>query len=59
MLRRGRFETVLGPIAFDGKGDLEGASWQWQRWSDGSYRPLSEAAPTRAAADPAAMPTLR
>lgn len=59
MLRRGRFETVLGPIAFDGKGDLEGASWQWQRWSDGSYRPLSESAPTRAAADPAAMPTIR
>jgi branched-chain amino acid transport system substrate-binding protein len=40
MLRRGRFETVLGRVAFDNKGDLEGASWQWQQWDNGGYRPL-------------------
>ncbi len=40
MLHRGRFDTVLGRVAFDPKGDLEGATWQWQVWADGSYRPL-------------------
>jgi branched-chain amino acid transport system substrate-binding protein len=40
-LRRGRFETVLGRVAFDGKGDLEGAAWQWQVWRDGDYGPLN------------------
>jgi branched-chain amino acid transport system substrate-binding protein len=41
MLHRGRFETVLGRVAFDWKGDLEGASWQWQKWQDGTYEPLA------------------
>jgi branched-chain amino acid transport system substrate-binding protein len=40
MLRRGRFDTVLGPVAFDSKGDLEDGAWQWQVWTDGSYRPM-------------------
>jgi branched-chain amino acid transport system substrate-binding protein len=40
MLRRGRFETVLGRVSFDRNGDLEGASWQWQQWTDGTYVPL-------------------
>jgi branched-chain amino acid transport system substrate-binding protein len=44
MLRRGRFDTVLGRVAFDSKGDLKGASWQWQLWDDGSYRPLRKLA---------------
>lgn len=39
-LRRGRFDTVLGWIAFDDKGDLEGADWQWQMWMDGRYELL-------------------
>jgi branched-chain amino acid transport system substrate-binding protein len=39
-LRRGRFDTVLGRVAFDDKGDLRGAGWQMQIWSDGDYRPL-------------------
>ena len=39
-LRRGRFYTVLGPVAFDAKGDLRGAGWEMQIWSDGDYRPL-------------------
>jgi branched-chain amino acid transport system substrate-binding protein len=42
MLRRGRFETALGRVSFDPKGDLEGASWQWQQWNDGTYAPLVE-----------------
>src|SRR5918994_6549861 len=40
MLRRGRFDTVLGPVAFDFKGDLQESVWQWQMWTDGSYRPM-------------------
>jgi branched-chain amino acid transport system substrate-binding protein len=40
MLRRGRFETVLGPIAFNDKGDLRDAPWQWQVWTNGAYVPL-------------------
>ena len=39
MLHRGRFDTVLGRVAFDQKGDLEGATWQWQLWIEGSYAP--------------------
>lgn len=39
-LRRGRFHTVLGIVAFDDKGDLRGAGWQMQIWSDGDYEPL-------------------
>ena len=40
VLRRGWFDTVLGPIAFDDQGDLEGAGWQWQVWANGDHRPL-------------------
>lgn len=39
-LRRGRFHTVLGRVAFDEKGDLRGAGWEMQIWSDGDYGPL-------------------
>jgi branched-chain amino acid transport system substrate-binding protein len=39
-LRRGRFDTVLGRVAFDRKGDLLGAAWQWKAWTDGDYVPL-------------------
>ena len=42
-LHRGRFETVLGRVAFDGKGDLEGAAWRWQVWRNGDYEPLTSA----------------
>ena len=40
MLRRGRFETVVGRVTFDHKGDLEGAVWQWKLWTGGDYVPL-------------------
>jgi branched-chain amino acid transport system substrate-binding protein len=39
-LRRGRFLTVLGRVAFDAKGDLRGAGWEMQVWHDGDYAPL-------------------
>jgi branched-chain amino acid transport system substrate-binding protein len=56
MLRRGRFDTVLGKLTFDRKGDLEGASWQWQRWQDGGYAPLAGLPSDARASGPAAEP---
>ena len=41
-LRRSRFRTVLGQVAFDQKGDLEDAAWQWKLWTDGDYVPLEK-----------------
>ena len=32
-----KYETVLGPIAFDGKGDVTEASYVWYIWKDGKY----------------------
>ncbi|MGH6900780.1 MAG: ABC transporter substrate-binding protein, partial [Geminicoccaceae bacterium] len=43
-LRRGRFDTVLGRVAFDHKGDLEDAAWQWKVWTHGEYLPLEQVA---------------
>lgn len=42
-IHRGRFDTVLGRVAFDARGDLEGAAWQWQVWRDGTFLPLTDA----------------
>ena len=42
-IHRGRFATVIGRVAFDAKGDLGDATWQWQVWHDGSYAPLQAA----------------
>jgi hypothetical protein len=46
-LRRGRFDTVLGRVAFDYKGDLEHAAWQWKVWTDGDYVPLQHLSATQ------------
>jgi branched-chain amino acid transport system substrate-binding protein len=39
-----QFETVLGRIGFDGKGDVTGFEpWQWYVWrADGTYVPLEQ-----------------
>jgi len=47
MLRRGRFGSILGPVAFDGKGDLEGAVWQWQIWTNGDHHTFVPQLPTQ------------
>jgi branched-chain amino acid transport system substrate-binding protein len=39
-IHRGRFPTVLGAVAFDAKGDLVGAGWQWYQWRDANVWPL-------------------
>jgi hypothetical protein len=43
-LRRGRFDTVLEQVAFDDKGDLEAAAWQWKVWTNADYVPLEHPA---------------
>jgi branched-chain amino acid transport system substrate-binding protein len=39
-LRTHQFDTVLGRIDFDDKGDLAAQSWVWYVWRDGEYVPL-------------------
>ena len=41
-MRSRRFDTVLGRIGFDGKGDVTGFDpWQWYVWqADDTYTPL-------------------
>ena len=36
-LNSNQFETVLGPISFDDKGDVEGASYVMYQWENGEY----------------------
>jgi branched-chain amino acid transport system substrate-binding protein len=43
-LRSNSFETVLGTIGFDDKGDVTGvSSFTWYVWQDGDYVPLEKA----------------
>jgi branched-chain amino acid transport system substrate-binding protein len=39
-LRSNQFDTVLGRIDFDQKGDLTVQSWKWYVWRGGEYMPL-------------------
>ena len=42
VLRKERFDTVLGTIGFDEKGDIIGPfHWVWNRWRDGAYWEVS------------------
>jgi branched-chain amino acid transport system substrate-binding protein len=44
MLRAEQFETVLGKISFDEKGDVEGYEpFAWYVWQDGHYAPVDPA----------------
>ena len=36
-LHEGTYDTVLGPIAFDAKGDVVGYEYRMYRWHDGQY----------------------
>ena len=38
---------MLGAVAFDRKGDLDGAAWQWKVWANGDYVPLERIAASR------------
>ena len=39
-LRQHQFDTVLGPIAFDEKGDVTTQIPDWYVWRGGKYAPL-------------------
>jgi branched-chain amino acid transport system substrate-binding protein len=43
-LRQYQFDTVLGPITFDAKGDVPGRKPVWYVWRGGTYTPLAESA---------------
>jgi branched-chain amino acid transport system substrate-binding protein len=36
-LRSGSFDTVLGPISFDAKGDVKAPGYVFYEWRDGKY----------------------
>ena len=43
-LRAKEFDTVLGRIGFDAKGDVTGYdTFVWYRWNDGDYAPVDPA----------------
>jgi branched-chain amino acid transport system substrate-binding protein len=43
-LRVGGFDTILGTVGFDAKGDVTGHEpFAWYVWQDGEYRPLAGA----------------
>jgi branched-chain amino acid transport system substrate-binding protein len=46
-LRERQFDTVLGPIDFDEKGDLTVQSPAWYVWQGGAYMPLEQNSPER------------
>jgi branched-chain amino acid transport system substrate-binding protein len=39
-LRTGEFDTILGPISFDHKGDVRQPGFEWFIWRGGTYVPL-------------------
>ncbi|HUG63546.1 MAG TPA: ABC transporter substrate-binding protein, partial [Methylomirabilota bacterium] len=39
-LAGGAFETVIGGVSFDGKGDRSGSGWALNVWRDGAPVPL-------------------
>jgi branched-chain amino acid transport system substrate-binding protein len=42
-LRHNEFDTVLGRLSFDGKGDVTGVdSYIWYVWSDSGYHPIEK-----------------
>jgi len=40
-LKGGTFETVLGTLSFDEKGDIEGPSYVFYEWSNGNYHEVN------------------
>ena len=41
-LRSGSFDTVLGPLAFDAKGDVKAPGYVFYEWRDGHYAQLED-----------------
>ncbi len=46
-MRAGTWDTVLGPISFDKKGDIAAGGWAVYRWDkDGNYDEITQAGPS-------------
>jgi branched-chain amino acid transport system substrate-binding protein len=44
-LRSRRFDTAVGPISFDEKGDINEPDFDWYEWSNGRYGPWAAPEP--------------
>ena len=40
VLHEGAYDTVLGPVTFDEKGDVRGFRYEMYRWHDGRYEDI-------------------
>ena len=40
-IRSGKFDTVIGELSFDDKGDIEQPAYVWYRWSKGTYAEIN------------------
>jgi branched-chain amino acid transport system substrate-binding protein len=46
-MRAGTWDTVLGPISFDKKGDITAGGWAVYRWDkDGNYEEIYTSGPS-------------
>jgi branched-chain amino acid transport system substrate-binding protein len=46
-MRAGTWDTVLGPMSFDNKGDITGGGWAVYRWDkSGNYEQITESGPS-------------
>jgi branched-chain amino acid transport system substrate-binding protein len=46
-IRAGTWDTVLGPMSFDNKGDITGGGWAVYRWDkDGNYEQITDSGPS-------------
>ncbi len=46
-IRAGTWDTVLGPISYDQKGDITGGGWAVYQWDkDGNYEQITDAGPS-------------
>ena len=39
-MKKGKFNTVLGTLSFDKKGDVSLPGYVWYEWSKGNYKQL-------------------
>ena len=44
-LHEGRFNTVIGPVAFDAKGDIKDLSYEFYRWQKGTSMQVNDRPP--------------
>jgi branched-chain amino acid transport system substrate-binding protein len=40
-LRRGEYQTAIGTVSFDAKGDLKAPEWAFYEWRAGKYAPAA------------------